>query len=186
MIIMTHFPGFKEKHGSGIKSRKVPDESIKLYKDLLPSSLIGNWREEGWCGYAKGLIWTVDPSEFQSVLSYWIEPSSLSIVFARTAFGDMVVWDGQTIKYVSVIYNQISELTKDMEMLFEYIFCDDDYLKDALDLKLYRSALKKLGQLESDECYGFEPALALGGSGELDTLKKSKLREYIGILAQLS
>jgi hypothetical protein len=183
---MTQFPGFKEKHGSGIKCRKVPEESIKLYENTLPNSLIENWREEGWCGYAKGLIWTVDPSEFQSDLSRWIEPSDLSIVFARTAFGDMVMWDGQTIKYVSVIYNQISELAKDMEMLFEYVFCDDDYLKDALDLKLHRSALKKLGQLETDECYAFEPALALGGSGELNTLKKAKMREYLGILAQLS
>jgi hypothetical protein len=183
---MARFSEFQEKHGPGIKCRQVSDEIINMYKDSLPSILIEDWREQGWCSYAEGLIWTVNPTEFQSILSDWLEPSESPIVFARTAFGDMIVWNGQTVNFVSVLYNQISELTEDVEVLFEYILCDEDYLKDALDIKLYRKALRKLGQLESDECYAFEPALVLGGSGALDTLRKAKLREYLGILAQFA
>ncbi|MBW4606910.1 MAG: DUF1851 domain-containing protein [Hassallia sp. WJT32-NPBG1] len=183
---MVQFPEFKKRHGAAIKCKQVDSKSIDLYKDKLPAALIEDWQETGWCGYSEGLIWTVNPSEFKSALSNWIEAADEAIVFARTAFGDMIVWNGQNVQYVSVLYNRVFELTKDIEILFEYLLCDNDYLKDALDIRLYRKALKKLGQLEPAECYGFEPAISLGGSGTVDTLQKVKLQEYLEILAQLS
>ncbi|MNJ79554.1 hypothetical protein D3C77_776150 [compost metagenome] len=51
---------------------------------------------------------------------------------------------------------------------------------------LFKSALKKLGQLKSDEMYGFVPALALGGAMELKNLQKVKTIEHLEFLSQLS
>jgi hypothetical protein len=58
-------------------------------------------------------------------------------------------------------------------------------LDDVLDQKLFQKARKKLGPIEYDECYGFEPAIALGGPGTLSTLRRVKLREHLSLLAQL-
>jgi len=45
--------------------------------------------------------------------------------------------------------------------------------------------LKRLGRLEPDELYGFEPTLALGGVERLENLAKVKAVEHLLILAQL-
>ncbi|RMM82688.1 T6SS immunity protein Tdi1 domain-containing protein, partial [Pseudomonas savastanoi] len=45
---------------------------------------------------------------------------------------------------------------------------------------------KNLGQLQSDEMYGFVPALALGGPVELKNLQKVKTTEHLMFLSQLS
>jgi hypothetical protein len=45
--------------------------------------------------------------------------------------------------------------------------------------------LKRLGRLRFDQCYAFEPVLALGGTGEAETTKIVKIREYLGILSQI-
>ena|GEM_PF-2614525 len=45
--------------------------------------------------------------------------------------------------------------------------------------------MKRLGRLEPDELYGFEPTLALGGVERLENLAKVKAVEHLLILAQL-
>ncbi|RMU47703.1 hypothetical protein ALP27_05220 [Pseudomonas savastanoi pv. glycinea] len=50
----------------------------------------------------------------------------------------------------------------------------------------FEPALKNLGQLQSDEMYGFVPALALGGPVELKNLQKVKTTEHLMFLSQLS
>ena len=54
-----------------------------------------------------------------------------------------------------------------------------------LEQKLFRKALKKLGPLQHDECFGFEPAIALGGSESVENVRIVKLREHLSILSQL-
>ena len=54
-----------------------------------------------------------------------------------------------------------------------------------LKASLFERARELLGPPERDECYAFEPALALGGPGTLETIRRVQLREHLGILAQL-
>lgn len=49
---------------------------------------------------------------------------------------------------------------------------------------LFKRAISKLGRLEIGECYGFFPALALGGSPELENLKRVRAPEHFTIIAQ--
>nr|WP_314526560.1 DUF1851 domain-containing protein [uncultured Pseudomonas sp.] len=51
---------------------------------------------------------------------------------------------------------------------------------------LFESALSKLGELDATEMYGLVPALALGGSIELENLEKVKIIEHLEFLSQLS
>ncbi|WP_322404849.1 DUF1851 domain-containing protein [Massilia luteola] len=61
--------------------------------------------------------------------------------------------------------------------------CD---LKDESGRQLFQRALKKLGPLEPDEVYGFEPAIALGGKMRPENLAKLKLDVHLTILRQLA
>lgn len=61
--------------------------------------------------------------------------------------------------------------------------CD---LKDENVDYLFERALAKLGQLEPDEVYGFEPAIVLGGKMLLENLVRIKLDVHLTILRQLA
>jgi hypothetical protein len=183
---MALFPEFKKTHGPAVQCRPASPEAIRTYRTKLPTALIDEWRESGWCGFAQGLIWTVDPSDFTDVVEDWLEPGDSAVTFMRTAFGDLLVWKKDGAHYIVVSYARVFRLTDDPEILFDYTFCTKNFREKVLDEKLFRKALKKLGPLEHDECYAFEPAIPLGGPGTLATLKKRKLREYLAILAQVS
>lgn len=83
-------------------------------------------------------------------------------------------------------YGTLARIANKIEVFFDYVLCRNQYLDDVLDRKLYLKAKKQLGPLEYDDCYGFEPAIVLGGPGTLETLRKVKLKEHLAILAQLS
>jgi hypothetical protein len=51
---------------------------------------------------------------------------------------------------------------------------------------LFQRALTTLGPLQPDEMYGFVPALALGGPGDLKHLQKVKTIEHLTFLSQLA
>lgn len=56
---------------------------------------------------------------------------------------------------------------------------------DWKDKPLFKRALRKLGPLQSDEMYGFEPALTIGGTPNLEHLVKVKMVEHLVFLSQL-
>ena len=119
-------------------------------------------------------------------------------VVGRSAFGQLFLWgtkSGQSL---------------DIRTLWGMIFPTDDSVrvaqgksgmlaksfvvgqrkndldqKDHLDKPLFDRALKALGPLAADEMYGFEPALALGGTADLKNLRKVKCVEHLVMLAQL-
>jgi len=94
--------------GPAVACREVPVGKIERFKGKLPDTLLGYWRRYGWCGYAKGLFWTVDPDEWTDELNAWIsdtpfvELDSFHVI-ARSAFGELILWGtntGQSLKIV--------------------------------------------------------------------------------------
>jgi len=182
---MSQLAEFKKKHGPATNCRPAIEKSLKAYQKKLPDSLITEWEEFGWCAYGKGLIWLVDPAELKAAVKEWLGASNKALPFARSAFGHLFLWDKEGAHMLDPQYGTIAKLIDDIELVFNYTLCSKRYLDNVLDQKLFRKALKTLGPLEYDECYGFEPAIALGGPGTLDTLRKVKLREHLSILAQM-
>src|SRR5437588_4740969 len=100
---MTGFEEVRE-HYANIKISAPPaaeEAVINEYRGRLPEPLLEEWNISGFAGFGNGFIWLTNPNEMQYVASEWdLDPSSL--VFGRTAFGDLFTWDGQNVRALFV------------------------------------------------------------------------------------
>ncbi|OUM05286.1 glutamyl-tRNA amidotransferase [Pseudomonas syringae] len=192
-----HFSFFLKKFVPEIYRYEVPETSIARYKNKLPDQLLSYWTEHGWAGYADGLFWTVNPQDYESIISHWIPTTGLNQtekyhVIARGAFGVLYVWGekgGHCLNissYAGRYYSFSNPFTGEKLELGAHVFFSslNPAYNDLSDL--FKPALEKLGPLKSDEMYGFVPALALGGPMELENLQKVKTIEHLTFLSQLS
>ncbi|WP_079230582.1 GAD-like domain-containing protein [Pseudomonas putida] len=187
---------FVEQVGKPIFRQEVPSSSIERYKGVLPDKLLEHWKEHGWCGYGEGVFWTVNPQEYEGVLSSLIEDTPLANrdryhLIARGAFGDLYLFGEKTgfsvkiLPHISRYRGSECELTAtDMDREVQSFFLSKE--KASVDFDdMFRPAKKKLGTLNHDEMYGFVPALTFGGPCDLSHLEKVKTVEHLTLLAQI-
>ncbi|HEV2880961.1 MAG TPA: GAD-like domain-containing protein [Pyrinomonadaceae bacterium] len=182
---MGSFEEFEQKHGRPELCEKVSPQQRQAFAGKLPEVLLDAWSTSGWCRYADGLFWTVNPSEYADILPDWLKEPKHAYVYLRTAFGSMIFWDGRSNYFLDVHDKGVSRLFTGVEDVFNGTLCDDDYLDDVILRPTFREALPRLGQPAKDECYGFLPPLGMDGEFSADNLERVKLREHLAILAQL-
>lgn len=199
------FAAFLRDFGPAIDRRYVPLSTIERYRGKLPDQLLAYWDEHGWCGYADGLFWTVDPQEYEPALEAWIGDTPFMEqdayhVIARSAFGELILWGektGDSLKILpwyalafpsvgSTEYIAAGDGDEALRWFFAAHDREDFDVEDKDEKLLFAAALAKLGQLKHDEMYGFVPALALGGSATLKNLQKLKALEHLVLLSQLA
>ena len=198
------FEVFIDEFGEATHRTDVPAEALQKWKGKLPDQLLTYWREEGWSGYANGLFWIVNPDDYEDIVDEWLEDTSLEQidafhVIARTAFGDLYVCGERSgvNMTISCPINAIFALPKDLKpkskedqdwsvRSFIGLSISECDLKDESGRQLFQRALKKLGPLEPDEVYGFEPAIVAGGKMRLESIAKVKLDVHLTILRQLA
>ena len=196
------FEGFIEDFGEATEQAPVSDADVATWSGILPNQLLHYWKDEGWCGYANGLVWTVNPSEFEEIKDEWLRDTFLPQVdnfhvIARTAFGKMFLWGEKTGNSVviSPCTNMISGLEKNLKRtiddpdfyvrtFFGFLTKNRCDVKDEDGRRLFDRAVKKLGPLRSDEVFGFEPALVLGGRMDLNNIRKLNMDVHLTILRQ--
>ncbi|WP_426344644.1 GAD-like domain-containing protein [Pseudoduganella sp. R-32] len=191
------FEFFLAQMGPAIERRRVSTASMARFRGKLPEQLLAYWEQHGWCGYADGLFWTVDPQEYEPVLEAWIgdtpfmEKDAYHII-ARSAFGKLYFWGERTGDSLKVIApgaycfpRQSRFQNGRLELGLRMFFSKRDREENDME-GLFSPAREKLGQLKHDEMYGFVPALALGGPSELSRLQKVKAVEHLVLLAQLA
>ena len=186
---MTTLEMFRKMHGPGRSCQPSSQVVLKRYQSKLPAELIEEWRNNGWCCYAEGQLWLVNPETYVDVVREWLpdwcghdveEP----IVFARGAFGDVLVSHDGSVGHLNVHYGRYIDIGAEVDVFLGYLL-DKGYISSALDGSLALKAIKKFGALSSDEMFTFEPALALGGEFKLEYVKKLKLFPQLSFLAQL-
>jgi len=199
------FAFFLQNFGSPRALRSVEPSYAVQYKGRLPTKLLDYWIEHGFAGYGDGLFWIVDPGEYEDVLDHLLEATPFEDeddyhVVARTAFGTLFVWGKKTGMSLQinaphgVIFpdrgsaKRVQDTSDDfaLQIFFECITRESADFADAQGKPLFARTLKKLGPLEEDEVYGFEPALGLGGKASLASLRKLKLVPYLDILAGIN
>jgi hypothetical protein len=188
-LFLTHF-------GPAIDKRYVPLSTIDRYRGKLPDQLLTYWEEYGWCGYADGLFWTVNPQEYEPALEAWIGDTPFMEqdayhVIARSAFGKLYLWGEETGDTLSIFAPAstcfASPPDNDIDRDFEMRLFFGGMSRKGIDVEgLFAPALQQLGRPAHDEMYGFVPALALGGALTLSNLRKVKAVEHLVLLAQLA
>ena len=140
-----------------IKKNDVSEELIKEYEDKLPSEMIAFWKEFGFGTFYKGYLKSINPNEYKNLLekSYFL--GDVSIPIFATAFGDLITWEeDQYVGIVKYRYGVNDVICSGFDFFFDDLSegeLDDEYLS----IKQYKAAIKKLGTLEYDECFGYVP-----------------------------
>ena len=144
-----------------------------------------------------GFIQLVDPDEYAFAFEYIDKLLEPSIIFAVTALGDLLMWEGNggwtispeegnRVKMVNVRKCNSHIVSASMDGLLNIFLADKDYLpdKEYFDAKAYLSIKGKFPALKYGECYGYFPALALGGSASVKNLKVTGAKTYIDFIGQ--
>ncbi|VVN23523.1 hypothetical protein PS623_04412 [Pseudomonas fluorescens] len=197
------FQSMIDNLGEATSRREVPAASIDKYQSKLPPALLGYWLEEGWCSFADGLFWIVDPDAYKATLDKCLQGSGLAEidnyhVIARDAFGSLYAWGERYQRKITVsslaggivaLKNQLQKANPQPDRSLG-IFLGSTR-RDSLDFDdnhgkpLFQRALAKLGPVAEDEMYAFEPALCIGGKAVLEHMVKVKMVEHLRTLDQL-
>lgn len=198
------FQLFIDEFGEAVHRQNVPVSSIEKWRGKLPNQLLAYWQDEGWCGYAEGLFWTVNPDDYEDLVDEWLNDSPLEQidafhVIARSAFGNLYLWGQKTGASVTVccsvhsiicLGSNLKRKLDDPDFYARTFFSnkspEDCDLDDEFATPLFKRAVAKLGRLAPDEMYGFEPAVVLGGKMQLENLARVNLDVHLTILRQFA
>ncbi|MGC4067421.1 MAG: DUF1851 domain-containing protein [Polyangiaceae bacterium] len=174
---------FHELLGTPEHSVPLTEQQLQILSKLAPEPLMRFWKTYGWCTYLGGLIRTVNPNDYLDVLSDWqLEPGSM--VFARSAFGDLVCLIGDQLRIIFVhTATCLNSILRYPEFLATQFYPDD--IDGFFFGPLYREAVERFGRPAPDEIFTFEPALALGGQADVKHVVRVKLKPALALLAQL-
>ncbi|MFE3187585.1 GAD-like domain-containing protein [Nocardia sp. NPDC059240] len=169
--------------GQPTSSAAVPAETFDRYADLAPGFLLELWRELGFAGFRKGMLWLCDPVQWQDTVDDWTVGLRLPsgddswIAVTRSAFGRMTLWGRRTGLSLTVVpdrgwvfandqsHEMATDFDRDVQLYASLLATSEDTLDPEADddKPLFKRVLKKLGPVSHDTMYGFVPAMALGG-----------------------
>lgn len=177
-------------------ARQVVDEAfLAKYANKAPKELITLWQEVGLGTFGDGLFRIVSPDDYQDFVDTYIEDREkyfeYLLPFMTTAFGDIFVWvkdicqNREYVIFINVRSGDWNIVTSRMDLLFSLYIVSEECLKRNFDLKIsdFHKLVERLGLPAEDECYGYVPALALGGSKSLKNIQVVKMLPYIEIIA---
>lgn len=150
--------------------------------------------------YAGGLIVITTPGALDAELHDWLMGNMEGRrSIGRTAFGELLVFrdlrerarqlggdperEGD-VALVDIHYKKMTVLGTSVETFLDGL--DDPQFLDAFFRReMFSDALQRLGPCAKNECYGFVPALALGGSEEAESLQRVDWRVHQALLLQM-
>jgi len=173
-------------------------EEMHQLAGKFPDDLLAFMSAFGRAVFQDGLIQICHPDDQKSVLTLIFGGDENFShqnchAYACSAFGEIFCWhEDYGLTIVDIIAGSVTcrLLTKNLsrdantDRTFITPFGTDADFYDVNDRPLFKRAVKKLGSLQIGECYGFVPALAIGGSPELQYLKRLRSPEHFAIVAQ--
>lgn len=194
-----------DKHGPPAEARAVPPQILAKFASVLPYELIEFWKSYGIGLWNGGKFQLCLPSDYTEIVAAFasddpvISPQK-SHVIGFSAFGELLVWN-ESLERVLVdlptgevfsakLGHQKTEakisypiatplMGMDRSGMFD-VFEDTDAAEP-----LFNRCKKKFGALRLGECFGFVPALRLGGRAKLENIQKLNAKIHFSILAGL-
>jgi len=183
------FDAFHRALGPGDKYRDLDDEAIERLSARLPAELMELLRSDGLCRYGGQLFFTVDDKDFEPARLAWVPNVPDATIFGRTALGTLYLWvpeeEAGGVHVLMPHIGRVSLLGTDITWFFDGTLTDKVYIDDGLLRGWTAKAEQHAGRLEWDEMYGYEPALALGGRGRVEAIRRFKMNEHQLLLSQL-
>lgn len=167
-----------ELFGPTVGAAPVPEELFSRFEGVLPSLLLGLWREVGLAGFNGGRLCLCDPVEWEPAVLAWTQSLDLNLgqdtfhCIARSAFGEMRLWGERTGLSLKVepVHGMIfpagaaaEEMGSDfdrnlqIEAMISNRTAGDLY--DSSEKKMCDRAVKTHGALSPDTVYSFVPAV---------------------------
>lgn len=189
-------------HGKIMASARLDNDRLEQIRCIVPADLANLYDEVGLCTLKAGRLQLCDPLEFRGVLALVFKADSQFShknchAFAYTSFGMLYCWSNElALVVVDLITGHVTSRgalgkIKAGANIFNQIYVPFSLSDEALDLSdedgkpLFLRTAKKLGTPEIGECFGFLPALALGGARRLEHLKRIRALEHFAIAAQI-
>lgn len=184
-----------------IKHRDVPLEFIQKYTGILPEPILEVWRRTGFGIYEHGFIQFVNPEEWDFVFEYIDLINSPVVVFAITALGDLLTWEGLGLggqgKHVNLVFvNDCDDEVKSSEDIGYFLgeeldtkqddplHEDFSYFLEEFRAKNYHKVKGMLPPLKYGQCYGYVPLPALGGKKSYKNLQVVEAKTYVDMIGQ--
>lgn len=187
---------FEERNeGNYIKQANVSSEIIDKFTGILPDELLGIWKTMGFGIFENGFVQLVNPDEYEFAFDYIDKLLEPSIIFGYTAMGDLLLWEGNKgwtisadegnrVKIINIRKCK-SRALNSFKGTFDAFF--DEYFishKEYFDSKDYLEIKGNLPKLEYGQCYGYVPALVLGGKAASKNLQVVDVKAYIEVIGQ--
>ncbi len=202
-MLSEDFSYLVEEFGKPKKATQLPAATIAALRGKLPDSLLDFWTECGVGVWLDGKFQFCNPEDYRSIVEMicgsdkdFDAPHCHAIGFS--AFGELYIWH-EKHRYLNADLPLLQatasmlrpqKLTDERAIATPLAFLDGkrsgEMYDDSADAKpLFARALKKLGELNPGEIYGFVPALGLGGPPRLENLQRVRALEHFAILAQI-
>lgn len=182
--------------------RPQPEELASL-DGHLPSDLLAFWRTYGIGMWKQGKFQFCLPQHFAPLAQrLFVGDSQLTpdetYIVGFSAFGELLAWNEKyqrlsiDLPLASVSVSKLNENKPEKIYpiavpLYRLKYEDSfNFFEDTDEAApLFARARKRLGQLALGECYGFVPALPLGGPARLDHLERMDALVHFSFLADL-
>lgn len=159
-------------------------ELCAKYSSTLPPALLNAWRKHGFGSLLNGYLKMINPDEYQGLLHDSYVLSSTTVPIFTTAFADILTWEkGRYIRIVKYKDGVFEGVAAGFDFFWGDL-ADGVFDRAYFEIPNYEAAVKKWGQLQFDECFGYTPLLGLGGSKKVDNLRKVKIKEHIDLITQ--
>jgi len=201
--IAENFKDVIQTYGTPKTHAELSPAQMDSWINVVPDSLIDFWKEYGQCSTANGALWFPDPADFSGLMEIIfkndpeIDHTKCHLI-AYSAFGKCFIWseEYQDISIDLIIGwcfapgftdNKLSENENRRVVSFAGALQEDRFdEEDSRGYNLLFRCKNKYGPLKLGECYGFFPALVMGGSGDLETVQRVDALAHFAILAQAS
>ena len=167
------------------------DHLLSTYGDQLPQDLLELWKRNSFCGYLKGLFWTINPEKYQKYINIWLgagvefSPEEY-IPVIRTAFGNIIVFNrnsyGESFCLISPSVREYDSYSvfENIEELLQEIIDKESYRFDrSIELDMIWAVADNQLELKENQCFRFIKPLYDGGEQAIDNFEVVDFDSFI-------
>lgn len=164
----------------------VSEATLRKYTEKVPSFLTEIWKTDGYRSFGNGFFWLVNPDDLMAEMEQAAPGFEGLLPLLRTALGSVFFEHGGTCHAFDPVYLDVTTYEGfSLADVMNYSVTADKSLNEHYHHNLYEKARARLDPVTYKECYGFVPAIALGGELDANNLQKMNLQVYLQILSQL-